>query len=116
MVSKRIRDLDPVLQNLAQEFLDRCEVAGVEVHLTRTFSHRGDLGPHGCTLPNRTPAAKAFDFAIRCGENDLEWDDEDWECQTARDIGKVLGLDFGACDDGVHFVQPNWRVKVLNPS
>jgi hypothetical protein len=112
MASKQIKDLDPALQKIAQEFLDRCEVAGVEVHLTRTFSRRGDLGPHGCTLPDRTPAAKAFDFEIRCGENDLEWDDEDWECQTARAIGKVLGLHFDTCDAGMHFALPNWRVKI----
>lgn len=92
MASKQIKDLDPALQKLAQEFLDRCEVAGVEVYLTRTFSHRGDLGPHGCTLPDRTPAAKAFDFAIRCGENELEWDDEDWECQTVRYADKARGI------------------------
>jgi hypothetical protein len=112
MAPSRIKDLDPVLQNLAQEFLDRCEALGVEAHLTQTFSRRGDLGPHGCTLPNRTPAAKAFDFAIRCGENDLEWDDEDWECQACRAIGKTLGLEFGDCDGGTHFVLPNWRSKI----
>jgi hypothetical protein len=112
MVSKRITDLDPALQKLAQELLERCEVAGVEVHLTQTFSHRGDLGPHGCTLPNRIAAARAFDFGIRCGENDLEWSDDDWECQTVRAIGKAPGLDFGACDDGEHFVLPDWRVKI----
>src|ERR1700722_1003701 len=111
MVSKRIKDLDPVLQNLAQQFLDRCGVLGVEAQLTRTFSRRGDLGPHGCTLPDRTPAAKAFDFAILCGENELEWGDDDWECQAARNIGTGLGLKFEACDDSMHFVLPNWRVK-----
>jgi hypothetical protein len=112
MISKIIKELDPALQVLAQEFLDRCAAFGIEAHLIRTFSHRGDLGPHGCTLPNRIPAAKAFDFGIRCGENDLEWDDEDWECQTARDIGKVLGLEFAACGDGEHFVLPDWRGKI----
>ena len=91
----------------------RWRIIGGSAHsASGRISHRGDLGPHGCTLPNRTPSAKAFDFAIRCGENALEWDDEDWECQTARAIGKILGLDFGACDDGMHFVLPNWRPKV----
>jgi hypothetical protein len=46
MVSKIIKELDPALQVLAQEFLDRCAAFGIEAHLIRTFSHRGDLA--GC--------------------------------------------------------------------
>ena len=135
MASRDIADLDPRLQAMAQDFIDRCKVAGLEVILTQTYrsaaeqdadyaqgrtapghiitNAKGGENPHNCTLPDGTPAAKAFDFAIMCGENTLDWDAEDDEWQTAIAIVKAVGLVSGSTFHGIpdtdHAEMPNWR-------
>jgi peptidoglycan L-alanyl-D-glutamate endopeptidase CwlK len=118
-----IKDLDPRLQTLAQEFLDRCEVAGIQAIITQTWrspeeqdldyaqgrsapghviiNAKGGQSPHNCTLPDGAPAARAFDFAIMCGENQLDWDAEDSEWQDAIAIVKALGLVSGSTCHGI---------------
>jgi len=139
MASRLITDLDPVLQPLAQEFLDRCEAVGIEVFLTQTYrsateqdadyaqgrtvpghiitNAKGGESPHNCTRidenGNTVPAARAFDFGIRLGENELDWDAEDSEWQDALAIVKALGLVSGSTFHGIvdnpHAELPSWK-------
>jgi len=133
MASRLISDLDPRLQALAQEFLDRCEVANIQAIITQTWrssaeqdadyaqgrtvpghiitNAKGGESPHNCTLPDGTPAARAFDFGIMCGENQLDWDADDDEWQTAIAIVKALGLVSGST---FHGIQDNPHAELLN--
>ena len=132
MPSRNIADLDPRLQTLAQDFLDRCKLAGVDVIITQTYRSAAEQdalyaqgrttpGPivtkaksgqsaHECTMPDGTPGARAFDFAIECGENTLDWDEHDDEWMTVLAIGNAMGLvSGGSWGDWDHFELPNWR-------
>jgi hypothetical protein len=61
---------------------------------------RGGQSPHNCTLPDGTPAARPFGFAIRLGVNEFDWDADDDQWQDAIAIGKVLGLMSGSMFHG----------------
>jgi peptidoglycan L-alanyl-D-glutamate endopeptidase CwlK len=116
-------DLDPSLQQLAQQFLEQCAAAGIEALLTvtyrsaeeqdveyakgrtepgpRTTNAQGGQSPHNCVLPDGTPAALAFDFALFADDGKrLDWDGDDQRWQTAIKIGEGLGLISGATFPG----------------
>jgi peptidoglycan L-alanyl-D-glutamate endopeptidase CwlK len=141
MASRLITDLDHRLQPLAQEFLDRCAAVGLEAILIQTYrsgaeqdedyargrttpGHRitnakGGQSAHNCTLPDGTPAAMAFDFALYApGEQSLDWNASDDAWHTAIQIGKDLGLVSGSMFHGIadndHFELPGWRTAIRN--
>src|SRR5579863_7721202 len=133
MASRDINDLDPRLQPLAQDFLDRCQAVGVAAFITQTWrspaeqdadyaqgrtvpghiitNARGGQSPHNCTLSDDTPAARAFDFGIKLGDGELDWDADDDEWQTAIAIVKAIGLVSGSTFHGIvdnpHAEMPN---------
>lgn len=78
-----------------------------------TNAHYGQ-SPHNVTLSDGiTPASCAFDFAIRLGENELDWDASDRSWREAINIGEDLGLISGSTfhspKDSPHLELPNWR-------
>jgi hypothetical protein len=71
------------------------------------------LSAHKCTMPDGTPAARAFDFGIKLGDGELDWDPEDDDWQTAIAIAKALGLVSGSTFHGIqdnpHCEMPGWK-------
>lgn len=69
--------------------------------------------PHNCTLPDGTPAARAFDFAIETEDGTLDWDAADLRWQRAIQIGEALGLvsgsTFSHLRDCPHMEMQNWK-------
>lgn len=135
MASRRLIDLDPALQSLAQKFLDACELAGIIAFITQTYrsseeqdvdyakgrttdgprvtNARGGQSPHNCTLPDGTPAAKAFDFAIKTSTGILDWDatHPDWQraIKIGTDLGLVSGSTFKNLKDSPHLELSYWK-------
>ena len=71
---------------------------------------KGGESPHNCMLGN-TPAARAFDFAIKKPDGKLTWDGESPAWQRAIEIGEGLGLVSGRSfkfRDYAHFELPHW--------
>lgn len=63
---------------------------------------RGGESPHNCTLPDGTPAARAFDFALYApGGTQLDWDPSDDQWQTAIGFVKALNLVSGSTFHGI---------------
>lgn len=130
-----ISDLCAELQPLAQKFLDNCHAAEIDAFITETYrsseqqdedfsqgrtehghvitNARGGESPHNCTLPDGTPASKAFDFAIQDASGILDWNASDPDWQAAIKIGEALGLISGStwCSikDNPHMELPNWK-------
>ena len=118
MNDRSLEDLDPTLRPLAQQFLDACHAAGIDAFITQTYrscaeqdsdyacgrtapgnvitNAKGGQSAHNCTLPDGTPASKAFDFAIQGENGTLDWDATDPEWVTAISIGENLGLVSGS--------------------
>jgi len=118
MSDRNILDLDPELQSLCQQFLDQCHAQNINVFLTETYrssedqdadyasgrtapghiitNAKGGQSPHNCTLEDGTPSSKAFDFGIKDGNGDLDWNAQDPAWQTAIAIGESLGLVSGS--------------------
>ena len=70
--------------------------------------------PHNCTLPARTPAARAFDFALYApGGTQLDWDPSDDQWQTAIGFIKALNLVSGSTFHGIpdndHAEMASWQ-------
>jgi peptidoglycan L-alanyl-D-glutamate endopeptidase CwlK len=76
---------------------------------------KGGESPHNCTLPDGTRAPRAFDFAMMCGENQLDWDADYSEWQDAIAIVKALGLVSGSTFHGIsdspHAEMPGWKTS-----
>ncbi len=122
MASRDLADLHPDLQPVCQEWLRRCEAAGLTVLITCTYRSEAEqavLYAQGRTRPGPVltrarpgesahngllqgrPAARAFDFCLlRHGKPVWETHGEagrDW--QRAGQIGEALGLRwYGAAD------------------
>lgn len=137
MASRSMTDLHPILQSLCQRFLEGCASAGLEILITQTYRSseeqnvdyasgrttpghittdaKGGRSPHNCCLPDGTPAACAFDFALYApGGKSLDWNASDDDWQTAIQIGKNLGLTSGSNFHGIadsdHMELPGWNV------
>src|SRR4051812_27054380 len=116
MSSRRIEDLHPILRPLAVQFAADCKAAGIDVIFTATYrssAEQDDLYAQGRTTPGRkvtnakggqsqhntqingTPAARAFDIAIKGPGGTLIWDAHDPKWQKAGLTGKALGLVWG---------------------
>lgn len=137
MSDRLLSDLHPILQPLAQRFLDNCKAAGIDAFIDQTYRNETDQNndyakgrtasggiitnaqygqsPHNCVDSDGNPAAKAFDFAIQDATGVLDWDASDPEWQAAIKIGEALGLISGSCFhslvDSPHFELPNWKNK-----
>lgn len=124
MASRELKDLDPALQPLAEQFIAVCnahpvfQALGATVFLTQTFrspeeqnhdyaqgrtdpghiitNARGGQSAHNCCDAHGNPDAKAFDFGIRKPDGSCDWDPADDLWQRAISIGKSLGLVSGS--------------------
>lgn len=114
MASRKITDLDPRMQTLCQQFLDRCKAAGIDVLITCTYRSndeqaqlyaQGRTAPgkivtnakpgqskHNCTL-NGQPAAQAFDV-VPLLNGKPEWNAKHPAWATMGSIGEALGLEW----------------------
>lgn len=129
MNDRDINHLHPDLQPLCRKWLAMCHQQAIDSFITYTFrsfaeqevlyalgrtavgkivtNARPGQSKHNFTLPDGTPAAKAFDFAIRRKSGTLNWNVGSSEWKAAIAIGKELGLiwggDFRSRFDGDHF-------------
>lgn len=136
MSDRNLADLDPRLQPLAQQFLANCSSAGIDAFITQTYRCEADQNadyakgrtepghiitnarygqsPHNCTLPDGTPAARAFDFGIiDPTDKQCDWNPNDVLWKKAIAIGQALGLvsgsTFHSLKDSPHFELANWK-------
>lgn len=135
MTDRTLADLHPDLQDLCEKFLNACQALGLDVIITETYRSKGEQdadyakgrtvdgkiitnarggeSPHNCTLPDGTPAAKAFDFAIKDDAGNLDWDASDSRWKQAISVGQCLGLTSGSTfhhiSDSPHMEMPNWK-------
>lgn len=135
MPSRSIEDLHPDMQPLAHQFIDNCRSQGIDAFLTCTYrsgeeqdadyakgrtepgrivtNARAGQSPHNCTNENGSPAAKAFDFAIRDPDGKVDWKPHDADWQAAIRVGKALGMvsggDWKSIKDWPHFELKNWK-------
>lgn len=121
MASRKIEDLHPKLQPLAQRFVENCRAAGVEVLITCTFrsnAEQAQLYAQGRTLPgkiitNAKPgqskhnntienraASLAFDI-VPMVDGKPQWDAKHPAWQVCGRIGRALGLEWAG--DWVRF-------------
>lgn len=137
MSDRNLQDLDPILQTLCQQFLEGCLAEGLTIFITQTYrsseeqdadyakgrtedghiitNARGGESPHNCVLEDNTPAARAFDFAIKQNNGTVDWHASDPSWEKAISIGTRLGLVSGSTwhsiKDNPHMELPNWRIK-----
>ena len=135
MTDRSLSDLHPDILPLAEKFVAQCKEEGIEAFITETYRSQIDQdadyacgrtlsghiitnaqygqSPHNCTLPDGTPASKAFDFAIQDATGVLDWNAADPAWQRAIAIGESLGLVSGSTwhvpVDNPHFELKNWR-------
>lgn len=117
MTDRSLDDLHPDLKILCLYWLDKCHAQSINavVYFTwRSVSEqdalyaqgrtapgkivtnaRGGQSKHNFTLPDGTPASKAFDFFIARPDGSENWDWQSPEWQGAISIGKGLGLQWG---------------------
>lgn len=115
-MSRDIEDLHPELQPLCRKFLEICEAHAIDARLLFTYRSpgeqdalyakgrtapgkivtnlKGGLSKHNFTLPDGTPAAKAFDIGIY-EDGRYITDGENWLYTEAGHIGENLGLVWG---------------------
>jgi peptidoglycan L-alanyl-D-glutamate endopeptidase CwlK len=124
MASRRIEDLHPILRPLAVQFIADCVAEGIRVIITCTYrspEEQDELYAQGRTKPGRkvtnakagqsehntqlngTPAARAFDIAIKDSTGKLNWDAHHRHWKRAGEIGKALGLVWGG----------DWKIRDL---
>ena len=129
MTDRDPNHLHPLLQPLCRKWLARCHEQAVDAFLTHTYrspaeqdalyalgrtapgkivtNAKGGQSRHNVTLPDGTPASKAFDFAIRRRDGSLNWNPLSSEWKAAVAVGKGLGLvwggDFHSILDYSHF-------------
>lgn len=132
MPSRKITDLDPILQPYAIEFAARMSEAGLPFVFTCTYRSReeqADLYAQGRTKPGpivtwtrssmhnlglafdiaiRTPRGATWDLKVNVNENDLP------DYEEAGRIGEALGLAWGGrwrTADACHFEFPASLLK-----
>lgn len=126
-MSRNLSDLDPRLEPLARQFLERAQAAGLSVVVTqtrRTMEEQAALYAQGRTRPgkvvtNAKPgqsahnAGLAFDVAFLAPGGLVTWEGP-WE--RLGEIGRSLGLEWGGdwpnFSDRPHFQFPNWREHI----
>lgn len=124
MASRDIKDLDPALQPLAEQFIAVCnahpvfQAMGATVFLTQTYRSsmeqnndyaqgrtepghiitdaRGGQSAHNCCDALGNPDARAFDFGVKKPDGTCDWNPQDDLWQRAISIGKSLGLVSGS--------------------
>ena len=132
MNDRDLNHLHPALQPLCRRWLATCHQQAIDSFVTYTWrsageqdalytlgrtapgkivtNARGGQSPHNFTLPDGTPASRAFDFAIRRKDGTLNWSVGSSEWKAAVAIGKALGLvyggDFQSIKDFDHFELP----------
>lgn len=129
MSSRSLDDLHPILKPIAIQFLDDCKSERIEAFITCTYrsaaeqdemyalgrtkpgkrvtNAKGGQSEHNTTLAGK-PAARAFDIAIRVN-GILNWDTSHPHWKRVGQIGKALGLVWGAewrLRDWPHFELP----------
>lgn len=135
MSDRLIKDLDPRLQRLAAKFLTACAARGINAFITTTYrspveqdadyaqgrsvaghiitNAKAGESPHNWHLPDGTPQARAFDFAIKGSNGTLDWDASDPSWLAAISIGEGLGMvsgsTFHSISDTPHMELPNWK-------
>ncbi|QEL14804.1 M15 family metallopeptidase [Limnoglobus roseus] len=132
MNDRDINHLHPDLQPLCRKWLAQCHEQVIDSFVIYTWrspaeqdalyaqgrtapgkiitNAKGGQSKHNFTLPDGTPASKAFDFAIRRKDGTLNWSVGSSEWKAAVAIGKALGLiwggDFRSIIDSDHFELP----------
>lgn len=128
MSSRKLSDLSPEMQTLAEQFLDKCHDANLDIFIICTYrsdeeqndayarkasNARAGESAHNCLNAMKQPAAKAFDVGvIRNGKYVGDGNDHDY--QAAGLIGEALGLSWagrwrGKIKETGHFELPNWK-------
>lgn len=109
--------LHPGLQPLCQQWLDRCAQQQIKAEIIFTWrsiaeqdalyaqgrtapgkivtNAKGGQSKHNFTLPDGTPASKAFDFVILNPDGTANWNPQSPLWQAAVAIGKQIGLVWG---------------------
>lgn len=115
-MSKDINSLHPDLKPLCEQFLADCSNAGLDVRLIFTYRSpeeqdvlyaqgrttpgsivtnlRGGQSKHSLTLPDGSPASKAFDFGIFRDDKYIT-DGQDPDYLIAGEFGERLGMLWG---------------------
>lgn len=135
MADRDVKDLDPKLQVLCQQWIGECHAQEINVFLTETYrseedqdadyakgrtspghiitNAQGGESPHNCTLEDGTPSSQAFDFGIKGPDGILDWNPQDSAWQIAIAIGIKLGLTSGSTwhsiKDYPHMELPDWE-------
>lgn len=130
MASRKLTDLHPKLQPIAEDFLAACAMVDIDVLVTCTYrsnSEQHTLYAQGRTTPghivtnakegqsahnfmlNGVPAAKAFDIVpMRAGK--CIWDSHDPVWDRLGNIGRHLGLNWAG--DWTSFKEyPHFQLK-----
>lgn len=117
MPSRSLSDLHPDLQPLCEQFLESCTINSINAFVVQTYRSKaeqdalyaqgrttpgkvvthatGGHSKHEFTLPDGTPASKAFDFMIKDSGGHLISDGTDPAYYQAGQLGKSLGLIWG---------------------
>lgn len=132
MASRRIEDLDPMLQIIFAGFKKKCELNGIDFLVTCTYRSNEEQArlyaqgrtkagrivtktkpgksKHNSTFADGTPAAKAFDIVILINGKP-EWSGAHPHWRKAGKIGTDIGLTWGGNWKGIidmpHFELPN---------
>ena len=132
MTDRNLDDLHPTLKPLCEQWLATCQQQSINARVIETYrsaaqqdadysvgrdaqgkiigkiltNARGGQSPHNFTMPDGTPASKAFDWTIINPDGSCNWIVKSTEWQTAVVIGKHLGLKWGgdfSWHDNDHF-------------
>lgn len=117
MTDRSLDDLHPQLKPICQQWLDTCHQQSINTVVYFTWrsvveqdalyaqgrttpgkivtNAKGGQSKHNFTLPDGTPASKAYDWFIQNSNGTANWNPRCTEWQTAVVIGKKLGLEWG---------------------
>lgn len=135
MASRNIKDLHPDLQPVAQEFVHKCTMDGIDILITCTFrssdeqdrlysqgrsmpggivtNAKGGQSAHNYMLGDGTLASKAFDVVPlrngKCIWGTSGHDGEIWRC--VGKIGMDLGLNWYGAPGSKFFEMPHFQMK-----
>ena len=131
MADRNLSDLHDDLKQLCNDFLDKCAAAGLHVFIVTTWrspadqdalyaqgrttpghivtNARAGQSAHNFTLPDGTPASKAFDIGVMLnGKYDAAGLSPDWH--TAGQIGTAIGLDWYGAPDAKFHEMPHFQL------
>lgn len=121
MTDRNLDDLDPRLKSLCGQWLAACQARHINARVIETYRSaadqdkafavgrdadgnvvgrtitkaRGGQSKHNRTLPDGTPASRAFDFVVINADGTCNWNPATPEWKAAVAIGKDLGLRWG---------------------